>query len=138
VLLLFGALILLFGLLLLIVASAGYDFLVEVEPTLAELGDSVVSVFLVMGLILVTLGATGLAAAIGVFAHKNWGRWLGVVSASIGVLIGLFIVLIGIIPPVDVASQVFGLVSTVANALAAVGLAAGARHFQQERGYGRP
>ena len=134
VLLIFAVITLLFGLLVTVGASVGYDMLVETDPSVMLLGEGIVTALWVMAVILIVLGVIGIAGAIGIFLHKAWGRWLGVVSAVIGILIGLFVLLIGLTPPVDGPTQVAGLIWSGAHVAAVIGLAVGGRHFQPQQG----
>jgi energy-coupling factor transporter transmembrane protein EcfT len=123
------------GALLALTAAAGYDLLVDAEPSIMLIGPEIVTIIIVIAVVLLAAGAASLASAIGVFAHKSWGRWLGVVSSTIGVVVGLLILVVGLLPPEDSATQVIGVVWAAAHGLAAAGLAVGGRHFQEQRGY---
>jgi hypothetical protein len=116
-----------------IAAAAGYDFLVDAEPSVMLIGPKIVTIVIVVAVVLLAAGTASLASAIGVLAHKSWGRWLGIVAAVLGIVTGLVIVISGLGPQTDTASVVIGAAWATAHGLAMVGLAAGGRHFERAR-----
>jgi hypothetical protein len=82
--------------------------------------------------VLMVVGVIQLLASVGVFAHKSWGRWLGVLLSLLGVIVGIV-----------AASTAFALASGVSvgalvavvillgYAFALIALLAGGSHFKR-------
>jgi len=81
--------------------------------------------------ILLIIGILEIIGSVGVFVHKGWARWLGIVLATIGLVIG-FLVLIGtFLPPAGGAGDViFALLWLAAHRFVVAALAARGEHFQ--------
>ena len=74
-------------------------------------------------------------SAIGIFIHKAWARWTGIVVGMIGALIGLLVITGGLAPPEDVGMTVFGVIWVATHVLVLVGLALGGGHFEARPRY---
>ena len=131
VLLILGALFTVGGLLFVLVAMAGSAFIGSIDPTWEELGSAAAVVVAVMAFIILAIGITELVTSIGLFVHKSWARWTGVVISVIGILLGLFMVMAAYEPPADGGLAAFALVWTAAHAFTAAALAAGGEHFER-------
>src|SRR5215203_1256531 len=56
-------------------------------------GGAVASVIVIFAAIFLAVGILESAAAIGVFVHKSWARWVGIVVGVIGLILGFFTLL---------------------------------------------
>jgi hypothetical protein len=131
VLVVVGVLISLIGLLLMVVGAGGASLIEYIDPSMGAEAGAIAAVILVFALVFLALGIAGVASAIGVFVHKSWGRWLGVVVGTIGLVLG-FLLLIGSFAggTPDTGDLVIGIVWLGANAFAVAALAAAGEHFQ--------
>jgi hypothetical protein len=68
--------------------------------------------------------------AVGVFVHKAWARWTGLVAAVIGLLFGALMLLGLTEGPTGGADVLIVLVWVAAYGFATYGLAAGGEHFR--------
>lgn len=130
-LLIVGVLVGLIGLLLLVVGAGGAELLEYVDPSLGSEAGAVAAVILVFALVFIALGVAEIVSAIGVFVHKSWARWLGVALASIGVVLGLLL-LVGTFAGGGGAGGdvVFAIVWLAAHGFAVAALAVAGDHFQ--------
>jgi len=121
----------LFGLLLLLLGAAGATFIEEIDPSLAGEGDAIAAVIVGAAAILLVIGILEMIASIGVFVHKGWARWVGIVVGTIGLVLG-FLVLIGsFLPPGGNSGDlVFSLLWLGAHGFVVAALAAAGEHFQ--------
>jgi hypothetical protein len=131
-----GALFTLFGLLLLILGAAGSAFLSDFDPSFGEFGAAVAAVVITVSAILLVIGILEIAAAIGIFVHKTWARWTGIVLGVIGVLLGFLMLIAAFEPPSDGGFAIFAVIWLAAHGFAVAALAAGGEHFQP-RFFGR-
>jgi len=77
------------------ISSADIDELVaqQVPGATRELFDFIKSVILGIGIVALILGLLHILSSIGVFAHRGWGRFLGLLFGLLGVLLGILSVL---------------------------------------------
>jgi len=87
-LMIYGLIIVLIGAGLLIVRSF-VDDVIRQGSLDASLAQSVRDAIAVVAVIILIIGILQVLAAIGIWAHKGWGRWLGIVWGVLGTLIGL-------------------------------------------------
>lgn len=124
-----GIIVGLFGLLFLAVAAAGQEIFEEIDANLPMTASSFSAILMVIATVLLVFALVQIIGAIGVFAHKGWGRWIGIVAAVIGVLLGILMLLGQLQGPGDAGSFVVVGVWLVAYIAAAYGLATGGQHF---------
>jgi hypothetical protein len=134
VFLVIGAFLLLISVAVIAIGAAGAQFIDQFDPSFRGLGSAVAAVLVVAFVILLIVSLLHIAAGIGVFMHKSWARWTGIVVAVIGMLFGL----LGLLGYTDDPSATAGELLIVVVWLAAygfslVGLAAGGRHFVREQ-----
>ena len=134
-LLVLGALLTLGGAAMALVAAAGSAFIETLDPTWAEIGSAAATILAVMALLILAIGVFEMITAVGLFIHKSWARWAGIVISVIGILLGLLLVVTAYEPPADPGFGAFALAFTAAHAFTAAALGAGGEHF--ERGYVR-
>jgi hypothetical protein len=83
----------LFGVLFLVVGQAGVADVLAQSDLSAALVDAIQAGATAIGGIFVFLGVMHLLGAIGVWAHRGWGRAIGVVFGLLGTLLGIGMVL---------------------------------------------
>lgn len=95
-------------------------------------GSAVAGLILLFAVIFFLIGILELAAGVGIFVHKRWGRWVGIVLAVIALIFGLF-ALIGAMsgPSVDGASSVISILWVAANGFIVAALAVADEHFRK-------
>jgi hypothetical protein len=100
-------------------------------------GSAVAGLILLFALIVLAIGILELAAGIGVFVHKSWARWVGIVLAVIALIFGFF-ALIGAMSDVSVdgASSVILILWVAANGFIVAALAVADEHFQRTYRHG--
>jgi hypothetical protein len=84
-------------------------------------------------LIVVVVGLLHIAAGAFVWAHRAWARYLGLVLAAVGTLLGLYLLVSSLLPS-DVNRPLaveLSLILLVPYAIALVGLIAGGAHFRR-------
>ena len=84
---------------------------------------------------MLVLGILDIISSIGIFLHKGWARWTGIVLGVLGALLGLAVVVTALEQPFDAGMLIFGLIWVGAHAFAVLGLAVGSRHFAPDRPY---
>ena len=129
-LLISGVLITLIGLLLLVVGIGGASLLEEIDPTLTDDGAAVAAVIMAVAVILLVVGILEIVGSIGVFTHKSWGRWAGIVLASVGVVLGLLLTIASFAPGGSVGDAVIAIIWLGAHGFVAAALAVAGDHFQ--------
>jgi hypothetical protein len=134
VLLILGALFTLGGLAFVILASAGSAFIQGVDPAWGEFGSAAATVLMFMAVVILAIGVIEIITGIGLFVHKSWARWIGIVISVIGILLGLFMVMVAYEPPADGGLAAFALVWAAAHAFTAAALGAGGVHFERYAG----
>ena len=135
VLLILGALFTLGGVGFVLVASAGSAFVESLDPSFEDVGAAAAGVLMAMAIFILVIGVIEIVTSVGLFIHKGWARWTGIVISVIGIILGLLMVMFAYEPPADTGFAGFALVWTAAHAFVAAALAAGRVHF--ERGYAR-
>ena len=122
-----GAIVILLGVGMLFIGLAAGPFLDTFDP-----GFPGTEFLTAVGLSVVVVGVLEIAASIGVFEHRGWARWIGVIVAVIG-LIFAFFALLGAMSDlsVDGASLVISILWVAANGFIVAALAAGWEHFEQ-------
>lgn len=133
VLLIAGALMTLFGLILIAVGAGGGAYLdaAAEEAGMPGSGAALGTILVVMAVVVLALGVLQMIAAIGVFTHKEWARWLGIALATLGLLLGLLAVFGSVgQPTADVVSWIILTVWVGGYVAAVAGLAAGGEHFR--------
>jgi hypothetical protein len=87
-LLIYGLLVTMGGAALIVIKSFVDDVIrqASVDPSVAQ---SVRDAFVVVAAIVLIIGILHVLAAIGIWAHKGWGRALGIMWGVLGTLIGL-------------------------------------------------
>lgn len=128
-----GAFLLLIAILAIAFVGAGSAFLEQYDPTLSGMGSAVTAVFIVVFGVLLVISLLHFASAIGVFLHKSWARWMGIVLAVLGLLFGL-LMLIGSTDSPEATAGALAVVVVWLGAygLSLIGLAAGGRHFTRQ------
>jgi hypothetical protein len=129
-LLVFGGLFTLFGLLLVVVASAGSAMLTELDPTYADFGAAAASFVVTVAIVILVVGILEMVAAIGLFVHRAWARWMGIILGIVGVLIGLLLVAVAFEPPTDDGFTAFAILWLATHGFAVAALAVGGEHFE--------
>lgn len=131
VLLVVGCLLTIFGLILLLVGAGGAALLEAIDPTLSGEADFIAAVILMVALVLLVMGVLEIASGIGIFIHRSWARWMGVVLATIGVVFGFLLMIGTFVPPAtDAGDAVIAIVWLAAHGFAAAALVAAGEHFQ--------
>jgi hypothetical protein len=122
-----GAIVVLMGVGILFLGLAAGPLLDAFDPTFP--GTEFLTA---VGLSVVVVGILEIAASIGVFEHRGWARWVGVILAVIGLIFGFF-ALLGSISDlnVDGASLVISILWVAANGFIVAALAAGWDHFER-------
>ena len=92
--------------------------------------DTLRTVLSLLPAILILLGVLHLLASVGVFGHRAWGRWLGVLMAVLGLVMGIFGVSAGLAFGGVSLTTIVAIVLVVAYAYVVLALATGGRHFQ--------
>ena len=132
VLLVIGALMLViaaFG--LLVSLGGGPEVFEPTDPRISpQAMAGFVVVFFGLGLIFALLH---IVAAIGVYVHKPWARWLGIVISVIALLLGVLLLLVAASGPA--AAVLFVVLWLAAYGFSLVGLAAGGRHFARQEAW---
>lgn len=130
-LLISGALMTLFGLLLLVIGAGGAALLEAIEPSLSNEADAIAAVILIVAVLLIVVGILEIAGAIGVLVHKSWARWLGVAMASIGLVIGFLLLIGAFAPPGGSPGDVLlAIIWLGAHGFVVAALAVASDHFQ--------
>lgn len=104
-------------------AIAGFDAALQLNRAEADAVKVIIGAVLVVALVQVIAG-------IGVLAHREWARIIGIVTAVLGTLVGALGV-IGVIAEPDPPALVFALALLGGYALALFGLIAGAVQFRR-------
>ena len=96
-------------------------------------GDSSVTAMIsVIGVVIAVIGILEIAAGIGVFVHQSWARWLGIVLATLGLLLGFFMLIGTMSDPVGGgADLVISLLWVATNGFVVAALAVAGEHFQR-------
>jgi protein-S-isoprenylcysteine O-methyltransferase Ste14 len=102
-------------------------------------GNTLRDIVVVVAVVVLIIGILQLLAAIGIWAHKGWGRWLGIIFGVLGTLFGLA-ALVGVraTPGVsgsrssDLGSALFILVP---YAFVLIAMVIGGAHFRTRRNY---
>lgn len=112
-------------------ALVGGAALEEFDPTMAGMGDLIAAFALVLSIVFIVIAVLNVVAAVGIFTHRSWARWLGIVLAALGVAIGV-LALLGLSgDPLAVPTDaVFALAWLIAYAFVIAALAAGSAHFR--------
>jgi hypothetical protein len=131
VLLIVGVLMTFFGAIFLLVGAAGAELLSDVDPSLGDDAGAIAAVLTVIALVLLILGIAQIVSAIGVFVHKSWGRWIGVVTGSIGLVFGFLILAGSFMAPASSGDMIIGLIWLAAHGFVVAALAATGEHFRQ-------
>lgn len=130
-LLIIGGLLTVISALVIAVGAGGTALLEEIDPSLIGLGGAIATAIVVVFGILLVLGILHIVAAIGVFVHKSWARWTGVVLAVLGLMLGLLMLLGSTNAPTATSGDlIVVIVWLVAYGAALIGLVAGGEHFQ--------
>ncbi len=130
VLLVMGILVGLIGLAFVILVAAGPELLAELDPSLGIPGAAIGAVLTVIAVVLLIFAALNVLAAIGVFLHKGWARWTGIVTGAIGLILGL-LSLIGQAGAGGAADVLFVLLWLAAYGFVLVALSVGGEHFER-------
>lgn len=99
------------------------------EFDLSAIGDVIVVIFVIV----LIIGILHLAAAIGIFLHKQWARVLGIVLAVLGLLLGL----LGLVGASNAAAGMdgselaFPIAMAVGYGFSLFALIAGSNHFRR-------
>ncbi len=125
-----GVLTTLLGLLFLVLGVGGASLLEEIDPTVGGEAAAIAAVLLVFALILLVVGILEIVGAIGVFIHKSWARWTGIVTASVGMVLGLLFLIVSFAPPASVGDAVLAIIWLGANGFIAAALTVAGDHFQ--------
>lgn len=126
-----GVLMTLIGLLLLVVGAGSASFIAEIDPIMADEAGAIAAVILAVAVIVLIVGILEIVGAIGVFIHKSWGRWAGIVTASVGLVLGLLLLIGTFAPPAGSAGDsVIAIVWLGANGFIAAALAVAGDHFR--------
>lgn len=129
-LLLVGVLLTLFGLLMLAVGMGGAAFLGEMDPFIGD-PAAVAAFILVFAFILLSIGILEIVASIGVFVHKGWARWLGIVMAAIGLVFGFLLLFATFMPPAGPAIEMLiTIVWLAGHGFVVAALAVAGEHFR--------
>lgn len=130
-LLIIGGLLTVISALVIAVGAGGTALLEEIDPSLIGLGGAIATAIVVVFGILLVFGILHIVAAIGVFVHKSWARWTGVVLAVLGLMLGLLMLLGSTNAPTATSGDlIVVIVWLVAYGAALIGLVAGGEHFQ--------
>jgi len=131
ILLVVGVLMTLLGLLVLLVGAAGAAFLEEVEPTLGGEAGAVAALFVGIAAIMLLIGILEIISSVGVFVHKGWARWLGVVMGTIGLVFGFLMLIAAFLTPAgSTGDLVVVLIWLSAHGFVVAALAAAGDHFR--------
>lgn len=131
ILLISGALTTLVGLLLLVVGAGAATFIATVDPIMADEAGAIGAVILIVAAILLIVGIVVIVGAIGVFVHRSWARWLGVVIGSIGVVIGFLLLIATFAPPAGGTGDALVAITWLgAQGFVVAALAVAGDHFQ--------
>ena len=135
-LLVIGGIITLLGVGVFFVGIVAGPFIESLGPAIAEGGDAVAPVIVFFGVVIGVIGILEIAAGIGVFVHKAWARWFGIALATIGLILGFFM-LVGTMSDrnPEGGSLVISVLWVAANGFVVAALAVANEHF--ERGYAR-
>ena len=130
-LLIFGVLTTLVGLLLLLVGAGAATFIAAVDPIMADEAGAIGAVILTVAAILLIVGLLVIGGAIGIFVHKSWARWIGLVVGSVGVVIG-FLLLIGTFasPAGGSGDALIAIIWLASHGFVVAALAVAGDHFQ--------
>lgn len=91
--------------------------------------DTMRSVLSVTPAALVVSGLLMLIAGAGVFAHKSWARWLGILLALVGLLVAIFAVSIAFALAGSSVALIVSVILLIGFAFALFGLLVGGSHF---------
>lgn len=133
---LFGGIVTLVGAFILI-SSSSIEQILRESGVLVGTGltdASVAGIFVGVGIFLLVIGILQLISAVGIFGHKSWGRFLGIVVAILGVLLGLLFVSGSFSAPRTSGQGggvIFSIVTLAGYAIALIGLIIGGDHFKQ-------
>jgi hypothetical protein len=128
IVLLLGVGILLMGLFAGLIAGS---FLESIDPSIAVGGGGLLALIAIFGLVILLIGILEVAAAIGIFIHKSWARWTGIVIGTIGLILGFFMLVGAMFPrSPDGGDLVFSLLWVAANGFIVAALAVANEHFQ--------
>ena len=130
ILLVVGVLMTLVGLLLLLVGAAGAAFLAEIDPSIATEADAIATLLVATAAILLVMGIVEIIGSIGIFVHKGWARWLGVVAGTIGLVLGFLVLISSFLPPANSGDLILSLIWLAANGFIVAALAAAGEHFR--------
>jgi len=136
ILLIYGIPLLLFGgLVTLVAVSIGDAFTQQLRSQLEAEGlafdiEAMMRFVVLVFAIVFVLGLVHVVAAIGVLMHKGWGRLLGVVMATLGVLFGA-LTLAPALTVGEPGSLVFALLLVAGYGLVLLGLITGGSHFRR-------
>lgn len=130
VLLILGLLVGLLSVFGLLVGVAGAAFIEEIDPTFSGAGGAFAAFFVILFGFLLVFAVLHVAAAIGVFAHRSWARWVGIILALLGLLFG-GLGLIGVAADPVTAGEglIVFFIWLTAYGFSLAALAAGGEHF---------
>lgn len=130
ILLVMGSLVGLFGLLFLLVGTVSDEMFEQMQPEMGIPIEGLATLLFVVGVVMIVFALAQLIAGIGVFLHKAWARWMGVVSATFGLLFGVLMLLGLFSGPVTAVDLGIVAVWLIVYGFAIYGLAAGGAHFR--------
>ncbi len=94
--------------------------------------DTLRSILSPMPGVLIVLGALEVVAGVGIFAHKNWGRALGILLSLLGISVGIAGVSFALVlAPGASPAMIAAMVVLLGSAFIVLALAAGGSHFRR-------